>query len=1133
MISHFYPFKRVLAAFVAIAAPYFASARLLVENTAPQSNQYALTVTEEPGGTHIKVDFLSYQTAAAPTQWGQQNVIKFDGGHPMLQKGMPDLYRLTLPIQISNTGNTQVAYIDVQYTDVQNIEVAPSKGNLSRLINPADVPYWKGEVYNQNNFWPAKNAELGEPYVLRDTRGQALHIHPFQYNPVTKTLRAISSITLKVINTGGAGVNEITSTQKHPDDEFTAIYKNHYVNYSNKEKSVSAPEYGDVLIISDPAFMSAMQPYINWKIRKGIKTEMVSVATVGNTTTAIKNYIANYYNTHNLTYVLLVGDLAQIASPTLSGGKSDPSYGYISGNDSYGEVIVGRFSAENVTHVNTQVAKVIKYEKTPPTGNTKFDHTTHIASNEGPGDNNEMDWEHARVIKNKLLTFTYNDHNEYYDATHPAGGNDAAGDPTSANIVNIVNNGTGIINYTGHGSTTSWATTGFSNSSIGSLTNTSIWPFVWSVGCVNGEFDNGTCFGEAWLRATYNSQPAGAIAAFMSSINQSWSPPMAGQDGMVDILMGANTAALQRSFGGVSVNGCIYMNDVYGAAGAEMTDTWHCFGDPSVVVRTADPQNLTATHLPNITLGSTQVVVNCNVDGALVAITQNNTVLGRAYVLAGLATVTIPSLAATDTVFVTATAFNHTPYLGHMLIGVNSNPFVTLESYLVDDALANNNGQADYMENDGINISLNNVGAAASGALTVKLRTQNPFITITDSVYTCGSISAQTISSVSPAFAITVANNVPDQEIAAFDVVITNGVDTWTSSFNLVLNAPALQVTGLVFAELLGNGNNRLDAGETATLTYNNLNNGHANVVNAGTLLYGGDSYVTLTSANIGTIPALNVSTPENALFNIDIATNTPINHYVPFEYTVSSGSYIATYNTMLKVNMLVEDLESGDYSQFAWTNGNQVPWTIDGNIKYEGDYSSRSGEINDNGVTIMQLVVEVLNNDTIAFARKVSSEEGYDYLTFGIDGNVKGQWSGLLDWQRVAYPISAGIHTLTWKYAKDDVYNDNDDAAWVDFIEMPNIKLVTDIATTNATVGTINVFPNPTNGITTIILDTKTNENAIVEVYSAQGQLVRSERIPSNQNQTVLNTQGWAVGLYHIVARVGNNKLTAPLVVR
>ncbi|MBK6934662.1 MAG: hypothetical protein IPH17_06265 [Bacteroidales bacterium] len=124
-----------------------------------------------------------------------------------------------------------------------------------------------------------------------------------------------------------------------------------------------------MLIISYSSFISAMQPFIEWKITKGIPCEIVDVSTIGNNATSIKDYVTNYYNTNGLTYLLLVGDFAQVTSPTgnYSGvtGAKDNSYAYITGNDHYQEFFVGRFSAESVTDLQTKVTRSINYEKIP------------------------------------------------------------------------------------------------------------------------------------------------------------------------------------------------------------------------------------------------------------------------------------------------------------------------------------------------------------------------------------------------------------------------------------------------------------------------------------------------------------------------------------------------------------------------------------------------------------------------------------------------------------------------------------------------------------------------------------------------------------------------------------------------
>jgi hypothetical protein len=189
-------------------------------------------------------------------------------------------------------------------------------------------------------------------------------------------------------------------------------------------------------------------------------------------------------------------------------------------------------------------------------------------------------------------------------------------------------------------------------------------PFIWSVACVNGDFTNGGCLAEAFMQAQSGGMPTGAQAAYMSSINQSWDPPMDAQDEMVDLLVGTSVHHTMRTFGGLSVNGCLHMNDEYGTAGAEMTDTWHCFGDPSLLVRTAPPTPLTATHISTVPVGTTGLLVTCNTDSALVALSINGEIIGTGMILGGSVMINFSALTQIDSIDVTVTAFNKIPYTG-------------------------------------------------------------------------------------------------------------------------------------------------------------------------------------------------------------------------------------------------------------------------------------------------------------------------------------------------------------------------------------------------------------------------------------------------------------------------------------
>ena len=87
----------------------------------------------------------------------------------MLEEGSPDLPLFAIPVLIGDRAAMEVKVKEVEYQDFENMEIAPSKGNFSREIDPDEVPFRYGEVYAQNRFFPDNQAQLDEPYILRDS----------------------------------------------------------------------------------------------------------------------------------------------------------------------------------------------------------------------------------------------------------------------------------------------------------------------------------------------------------------------------------------------------------------------------------------------------------------------------------------------------------------------------------------------------------------------------------------------------------------------------------------------------------------------------------------------------------------------------------------------------------------------------------------------------------------------------------------------------------------------------------------------------------------------------------------------------------------------------------------------------
>jgi hypothetical protein len=98
------------------------------------------------------------------------------------------------------------------------------------------------------------------------------------------------------------------------------------------------------------------------------------------------------------------------------------------------------------------------------------------------------------------------------------------------------------------------------------------------------------------------------------------------------------------------------------------------FGDPSLELRTKAPLALTTTHKQTDNVGISNLVVDCNVEGAYIALTVGNKIIGTGYVTGGKVDIKFTNPITTDAVInVTGTAFNYSPYFGQVIIGNATN----------------------------------------------------------------------------------------------------------------------------------------------------------------------------------------------------------------------------------------------------------------------------------------------------------------------------------------------------------------------------------------------------------------------------------------------------------------------------
>ncbi len=155
--------------------------------------------------------------------------------------------------------------------------------------------------------------------------------------------------------------------------------------------------------------------------------------------------------------------------------------------------------------------------------------------------------------------------------------------------------------------------------------------------------------------------------------------------------------------------------------------------------------------------------------------------------------------------------------------------------------------------------------------------------------------------------------------------------------------------------------------------------------------------------------------------------------------------AFITEYNKKYPANPLPnphgefsEGFETGDLRSADWVSSGNAKWIISSN-SFSGRYSAKAGQIEDDEESLLRLTLECHEGE-ISFYYKISSEQWYDCLEFYIDGSMKGQWSGEVNWTKVTFPVTEGTRTFKWVYKKDGSVSHGEDSAWIDDIIFPGV---------------------------------------------------------------------------------------------
>ncbi|MBN2587343.1 MAG: T9SS type A sorting domain-containing protein, partial [Candidatus Fermentibacteraceae bacterium] len=448
----------------------------------------------------------------------------------------------------------------------------------------------------------------------------------------------------------GTGENEIYRPFRGYTRSFIPLYEK-VLGFEGAGTDVIDGSY---LVIGCEEALSLAKDLIDWKRQTGLEVIIGELPTIGGTASEIDDYIEEAYNTweNPPEWVLLLGNEYTMPVYYSSGTEADNQYGVI-GTGYDPSIHVGRICADT-QDMPYQAWKIETYENDPYEPSPSwFQNAISIGSTDfhDPW----MSWRYAVIFMEHEMTVSLYCNDPTYGGTPP----------TIANISAEVNDGISLLSYIGHGSTTSWGTTGFSNSNVAALTNGRMLPWISSIACSNAEFDGSTeCFGEAWMNAGTEVSPKGAIG-FMGATMGS---PVGPTDSLALYQFRGYFEEEMYHMGAAFDYGKIMA--YYYTGDSQNSDMHMIFGCPEfdIYTDTSPLVHLDVQHPDCIASGAWSVTVEADglpLEGALVGIVQDTTFLESAYTDAsGLASFTIPAIPGTDWVTVTATAHNFYPWVG-------------------------------------------------------------------------------------------------------------------------------------------------------------------------------------------------------------------------------------------------------------------------------------------------------------------------------------------------------------------------------------------------------------------------------------------------------------------------------------
>ncbi len=1005
--------------------------------------------------------------------------VQIDGGIYLTKPGMPFLPSLPVSLLLP-PGEKAISVVvetgePIEIDGEYNLYPCQTPVPLSQS-DTAKFTIPDAEVYSSSQPYPS---ELHEGLITQYYRGYAIamvNVYPVQYIPSERRLVYYPDMTVR-IETSYDQESGNAFDRFYRSDKTTQSYVSSMVH--NEQSVMQYPIQNRdrtqdhlLVIITDEDFVENFEPLVELKTAQGFNPLVMTVDEIYSSYTGVDNgdkirkFIIDCYEEYSTSYVLLGGDVNIIPSRgfyVAAGSTTDaiPSDLYYSALDRFGvgigpdwnadndnywgevdeadflpEVAVGRISAQYDGEFDAAINKQVMYQLDPVVDELENALMVGEQLNDNP-------YTYGGNYKDQIIA------GGTYDGFTTAGISDNFNVDTlyerdsywSRNdLKNLMNSGLNLINHLGHSSTDynmKFENNNVTNSELTANGVNHNFFQIYSQGCYSASFDYNDSIAEKFTNID------NGCAVYVGNSRYGWYMPGG---------TNASSQYLDRQFYDALFDEEIYrvadVNNDSKIDGVNQcaNDAWfrwsyyevNVFGDPTLELWTAEAQSMNPVYPAGIPISAMQFDVETGLPGAMIGVTMDGEHVDMQIAdNNGDATIHFSQpLENTGTIDITISSHNYLIHQGQIPIVASDTPFIILDSYTID---AGGDDVIEYGEEVSVSVTLLNMGQQPASAATMNISYMGQYIQLTDTNETVGDLDAGESVTLEDAFSFTVSENVPDNFDFNLSGLISSGDDDWTVQMYCTAYAPDLMFTGV---EIDDGNDGILLPGETAYLNLYVTNEGGASASNLNIEVVTVNPIITFNN-NSGTITQIDSDSEDYIALEVTVSDEATNGYLGLFTVEITGDNGIDFNDSFIvMVGEILEGFETGDFSGYEWEHSGNADWYITGSQTYDGSYSARSGNINGNQTSTLEVTLNVLMDGMVGFYKKVSCENdadnNFDFMFFAIDGAEQQRWDGEVDWSQSSYPVSAGVHTFTWTYSKDIYVDDGSDCAWIDNISFP-----------------------------------------------------------------------------------------------